>query len=270
MAKSMKWKIFIITHGPVIEDYYKNDPLFSNDHFVFFNVSDTPIKHEKFVVINKTEVEGFIHLGKWWAESEVIYNIYKLDLYPNLDYIGFLHWDYELKSENEYFSYNVSKTIENLTRKRERFISFSTFSFAQDFSQKILMDKSSPNQLVGEGKNCYLQIIEDYNGFFDENISVEYLMSKRINLCSAFLCDIGVFDELMPFFCWIVESEKLMLFDTEHKYRFQGGMMERYIGCFSSKYHMAELPLFHRYRVSNPLESFTLLKRMVRKIKSLF
>ena len=34
---SPKWRIFIVTHGPIIDDYYKDDPLFNNENYAKTN-----------------------------------------------------------------------------------------------------------------------------------------------------------------------------------------------------------------------------------------
>jgi hypothetical protein len=243
----MKWKIFIITHGPIIEDYYKNDSMFSDKNYTFINVSDTPILNLQFDILNKNDIKNFIHLGKWYAEGEAIYNVYKNNLYTEYDYIGFIHWDYELLSENLFFGSNITSAILMLIAHKEEFISFSTYTFAEDYYQNIMMDLNFPNQLVGSGKNCWEKIIDDYNKYFGTEINIDFLMSKRINLCSAFLCEISVFKELMGFYCSVVENKHLDKYDHTHEYRFQGGMLERYIGCFSHRFNFAELPLYHHW-----------------------
>jgi len=264
----MKWKIFIITHGPIIEDYYKNDSSFSNEHYTFINVSDNLINHEKFSVINKNEIANFIHLGKWFAEGEAIYNVFKNNLHSDYDYVGFIHWDYELLSENKFFGSEVTASIKRLIIQNEKFISFSTYTFAEDYEQKIMMDMNFPNTLTGNGLNCWDEIIKDYNSFFKRNVDLTLMMAKRINLCSAFLCKKDIFQELMLFFSFIVESKKLEAFDIAHNYRFQGGMMERYIGCFSHQFSMAELPLYHRWSGSFEVSKKSKLRKLISILKS--
>ena len=242
----MNWKIYIVTHGPIIADYYKNDLLFSNEHFTFINVSENSLKHERFEIINKNEIRDYISIGKWYAEGEAIYNVFKNNLYKDYDYIGFIHWDYDLLSENNFFGSNFSETIAKLVMKNVDFISFSTFTFYEDYNQNIMMDKNYPNTLTGNGINCWDEIINDFNLFFNRDIDINLMMTKRINLCSAFLCKTVVFEELMSFVSFVIESKKLDEFDIDHNYRFQGGMLERYIGCFSHQLVLSELPLYHR------------------------
>lgn len=264
----MKWKIFIITHGPIIEDYYKNDPQFSNEHYSFINVSEFQIKHDSYDIMNKNEIKNFIHIGKWYAEGEAIYNVFKNNLYSNYDYVGFIHWDYDLLSENSFFGSNITESISNLVVKNVNFISFSTYTFTEDYNQNIMMDTNFPNTLIGNGLNCWDVIIKDYNSFFKRNIDLNFMMTKRINLCSAFLCKKDIFQELMLFFSYIIESKKLDSFDIEHNYRFQGGMMERYIGCFSHQFSMAELPLYHRWSGSIEVSKKSKLSKLISIIKN--
>lgn len=261
-----KWKIFIITHGPILDNYYANDPLFSNENFVFFNVSNNILKHDIFSVINKKDLANFIHLGAFYAESEVIYNIYKLGLYSDLDYVGFIHWDFELKSENTYYSCNITKAIDELLKFEIDLISFSTFSFYEDYNQKILMDKTQPNTLQGDGINCYDVILNDYNNFFHSQVTIDYLMSKRINLCSAFMVSIHCFENIMPFYAEVIESQKLNIYDENRKYRFQGGMLERYMALAFHNYNTCELPLYHRYIVKEEKKE-SLAQRVIRFFK---
>lgn len=240
----MNWHIFIITHGPIIDAYY-NDPLFSTENFTFFNISETNIKYSKYKIINKNEIEDFIALGKWYAEGEVIYNIFKKKLYINFDYIGFLHWDYELKSKYPFINNSVIQYIKGYLANNEDFISFESILFSMDFNQKMMMDLDCPNKLVGDGNNCYFEIIKDYNEFYNKNLTIEQILTKNVNICSAFLIKKDIFEDLMPFYSSVIESGKLNYFDTDHRYRYQGGMLERYIALFSHKYNIVDLPLFH-------------------------
>ena len=249
----MKWKIFIVTHGPIEEKHYQYEPGFPSENFEFFNVSDDVLNHSTYSVMNKSEISDFIHLGKWFAEAEVIYNIFKLNLFQEYDYIGFVHWDHELKSDFPINPYNISDQIERLIDNGERFISFETYPLSYDFSQGIQMDSRHPNQLFGRGKNCYYTILDDFNHFYGKAMSMDVLMTRRVNLCSAFLMEKSLFEELMPFYCSIIESKKLDLFDIDHSNRFHGVMMERYISCFSSQFRLAELKLKHHYNVSSKL-----------------
>jgi hypothetical protein len=264
----MNWKIFIVIHGPIENDYYLNDPKFSYDNFTLFNVSDNLIKHDKFEIINKSEIKDYIQLGKWYAEAEAIYNIFKNNLYQDYDYIGFIHWDYELRSEDSLINYNVVSAIEEVISQDYSFISFSTFDFSYAYNQHIMMDTAYPNQCYGEGKNCFETIVEEYNDYFKKSVNVDYLITRKINLCSAFMCKKSVFQDLMGFYCCIIEEGNLNKFDTNHEYRFQGVMMERYIGCYSHQFNFADIPLFHHYQHKKEATEIELKKEKIMKLLS--
>jgi len=263
----MKWKIFIITHGPIVEKYYENDILFSNDHFTFFNVSNTAIQHDKFDILNKSEISDFIHLGKWYAEAEVIYNIYKSGLYKDYDYIGFIHWDYELKSINTIINYNISESIGKEILRGTPFISFSSYNFESIYNQKIMLDETYPNTKIGNGKNCFDTILAEFNSYYKSDTTIASLMNSRINLCSAFLCSRDIFVDLMGFYTNIIEKKYIEKFDTLHKYRFQGGLLERYIGCYSTKFSFKEIELIHHYNHAKEMNKGQFFQAKVNRLK---
>ena len=70
-----KWKVFIISHKYIFDDMYKNDRDFSNKNYEAINVGDEYLYVENNLrVQNQWEWPTFQRLGKWWAESEGIYN----------------------------------------------------------------------------------------------------------------------------------------------------------------------------------------------------
>jgi hypothetical protein len=264
----MNWKIFIVTHGPVVENYYANDPEFSYANFILFNVSNTYMTHDKFQVMNKSEILDYVELGKWYAEAEVIYNVFKCGLYQDTDYIGFIHWDYELKSLDQSIGYDVTKAIESSIKKGIEFISFSTFDFMYAYDLKVMLDINYPNQCYGVGKNCFDAILEEYNEYYQKSILLDDIKGKLINLCSAFLMKNNVFEDLMGFYIHIINKGYINQFDTQHEYRFQGGIMERYIGIYSSQHDMVSIPLDHHYDHKKELTGIELRLERWRKYLS--
>jgi hypothetical protein len=97
-----------------------------------------------------------------------------------------------------------------------------------------MMDEKYPNTLQGEGKNCYIKILEHYNNYYKTDAMLNKLQDKKINLCSAFMTTTDNFIDLAGFLRYAIESRYLDKFDSHHRYRFQGGMMERYIGIYSA------------------------------------
>lgn len=234
-----KWKIYIIGHKKIHDLTVKCDRDFNNDNYTFLNVGnqDSLENQDGYSVIKQSELANSISIGKYWAESEGIYNIWRSGVYKELDYIGFIHYDVQLKLDKKFVigsKTNITKRINKYIDNKDRgHISFATFTPKGDFAQKIMMDENEPNTLVGDGRNCYYEIINDYNQFFGTSHTVEeFMLFPKINLCSCFLIDTAGFEKMMGFFEWLYESHKLDKFDTEHKNRFQGGMAERYFGVF--------------------------------------
>jgi len=243
----MKWKVFIVTHKDIFEEHYVNDKNFNNENWGFINVSNRKLEnkdlYDKYDIIDMVEMPNFKALGPWWAETEAIYNIYLNKVYQNYDFIGFIHYDYELK--DEFGNTNITEMIDR-TLKENDLIYFSTFAW--DYFQFVMADIRYPNQVVGNGLNCYDYILNDYNNFFGKSENPNsWMTADRNNMCSAFMCSKNDFELLMSFFAPIIESNKLNVFDTFHQNRFQGGLSERYFSVFLNKLnkHPKIIELFH-------------------------
>lgn len=235
MGNKKKWKIFIVTHKTIREHYYVNDKNFNNENWGFINVSKEKLHdniwYEKYHIIDMNKLPSFKPLGSQYAETEAIYNVYKNDIYLDYDYIGFIHHDYELK--DEFGDFNITEKINKLLDNYELLY---LSSINGDYHQKILADETIPNQQVGDGVNCYDYIINDYNNFYKKNENVEeWKGDYKKNICSAFLCNKEDFVKMMEFSSSIIESKKLDIFDVNKKYRFQGGIFERYFSVFLDK-----------------------------------
>ena len=244
-----KWKIYIVTHKTIREHYYSNDTKFNDVNWGFINVSENKLNnldwYQKYDIIDMYDLPNFKSLGPWYAETEAIYNIYKNNIHDDYDYIGFIHHDYELK--DVFGDFNITEKI-NETLNKYDLVYLSTVK--SDYNQRILADEANPNQLVGEGVNCYDYIIKDYNNFYNTVENIDEWKSDYIkNICSAFLCNKEDFIKMMEFSSHIIESKKLEVFDTEHKYRFQGGIFERYFSVFLDKLKkpFGHIELNHRW-----------------------
>ena len=250
------WKIYIASHKSLNPDFFLIDPSFEYKHYCILNVGANECieNAEKFESIRQFELDNAEVLGKWWAESEGIYNIWRSGSYKELDYIGFLHYDKELTLIKNCFwknSHKITQYVDNYIKNKDKaHVSFENHRTRDDYGMRVLADENKPNELTGDGRNCYDMILEDYNSFFQTNYTLDDLFAhKNINLCSCFLIDTPTFDKMMKFFNWIVQSKKLEVFDTEHQYRLQGGLAERYFGVFLLfEYDRhKDLSIIHRY-----------------------
>jgi hypothetical protein len=231
--------------------------------FINVNPNNENIVSSEVKSINIYDVPYFKPLGKYYAETEVIFNVYLNPILINdYDYLGFIHYDMDIS--------NYSFDDFSLLCRDSSLISFETHKFNRDFSAKILLDIKKPNKLYGRGKNCYYEIFNDYNLFYDRRFTPDMFLNqeKDIILCSSFLLERKIFDKLMDFISVILLSRKLNFFDEKHKYRIQGGIMERY---FAVWFLLQDIPFVtvdidHLFLKTNSQNSF--IFKLINKIKS--
>lgn len=252
-----KWKIYIVAHKKVYDEMYINDPQFNYTNYCILNVGQLEKiqANSQFSCVKQSELVKFVPLGKWWAESEGIYNIWRDGKYRELDFIGFLHYDKELRTIKRNF-WNKERTDitaqinDYIEGKDKAHISFETYKTRTIYRQRILADVNQPNTFNGSGVNCLDYILKDYNEYHNTDYTRKDLFKHRyMNLCSCFLIDVGTFGKMMEFFEWLLYNKKLEPFDTFHKNRMQGGLAERYFGVFLLfEYEkMFDLSLIHHY-----------------------
>lgn len=247
---SKKWTVYITTHKNIFPELYSKDSNFNSSNYKFINISSNPLKitNQLFHVINLPKEPGYIPMGDYYYDSRVIYNIYKNQrFYEGLDFIGFLHYDFEFKLPDG--SGNVTKKINKYLRdKTKAHISFSTHNIQMIYNQRILADEKQPNTLSGSGYNCIDYILNDYNNYFHTSYTLNDLYQKHdVNMCSCFLIDVHRFIKMMKFISSIIESKKLKVFDRQHILKIHGHLLERYFGVFLMlKYdQFLNLPLPH-------------------------
>ena len=250
------WKVFIVCHDRVYAEMYRHDPMWNTTNYAFVNVGQGDLRGaEQLPVIRQTDLPDARALGKQWAESEAIYNIYRSGIYREVDYVGFLQYDKELRLRRRRFGIlpgptNVTERVQRAISQQSRcHVSFETHPTRWDYEQRIMADERFPETLVGDGRNCYDYIISDYNRFFGTKYTVTDVLDRsRINLCSCFLVDREGFERMMAFFCDVVTSGRLEAFDTRRRHRLQGGLAERYFGLFLllEYENFVDLNLHHR------------------------
>lgn len=255
-----RYRIFVVFHDTLKPEYYHESVL---DHFVFVNVNP----HNSHVypglkVVNLFDFEHFIPLGKWYTESEVIYNVFKhRHLYTNVDFVGFLQYDVDASPLRH-------DTLQQLLEQAQ-YVSFEPHWFNDDYAQRILMDPAQPNTLRGAGKNCYEGIFEDFNRHYHTAYVLPDWLDQRIGLCSCFLTKKQHFEELMAFVEEIIQSKKLDNFDTRHQYRIQGGLLERYYAVWFllRQIPLTALRLEHDYAETK--RQNTLMRRLTDRLRGL-
>lgn len=217
------YKIFVITHKDIFEYMYKNENI---SNYVFVNVSENILDEHLYQNYNVLDIKNdkFIPLGKWYTESEVIYNIYKNKMYENLTHIGFLHYDVEPNNLSNFIEQNIFEKCH---------INMQPFEFNWDYNQHIMADDTQTETLVGDGRNCYELIFQKYNEYYNTNKTYND-MGSIINLCSCFFIDVVRFEKMMEWIVWVIESKELDKYDNLHRHRLQGGLLERFYAVWLS------------------------------------
>jgi hypothetical protein len=260
---SVKCKIFVVFHKELNLEYYREEIL---DHYVFVNVNpnnDVTLFPSTVTIINLYEFNNFFPLGKWYTESEVIYNVYKNSyLYEDLDFIGFSQYDIDTSK--------LTKASLDSTLTEFNHINFQPHLFETDYARGVVMDVKRPNRINGKGLNCYDAMLKEYNDFYQSNYKIADLNGKTINVCSAFVFSTVIFKEMMAFIAPIIESKKLDVFDAKHTNRMQGGYLERYYALWlalnNNKTKVIELD--HHFIES--VKGNTLANKIMNKLRKWF
>ena len=228
------------------EPFYYNDPLFEQykDNFVFVKVGSNKLKKLKHGLqqLDLKTLPNYKELGKHYAESETLYNIFKngKQYYENVDYVGFLQYDHVFSA----YESTIQKILLVLSQNPET-ISFVSLPMERLFRQTCIID----NKMLYEKEMYFEPILEDYNKFENSNLKISDLMNKSICVSSAFMTKTEIFDGMMKFVNLIIESSNLDVYDREM--RIPGCFLERYYGVyllFNSNSNV-KIPL-HHYMVS--------------------
>lgn len=251
-----KWKVLIAcsSKNDIHEEYYENDPAFSNEKYSFFNVGKEKFSHSKFNVINSNDIPNYEHLGRKYAESEIIYNVRKLNLFSEYDYIGLMHYDFNFFDKN-YKTTKITENIENAIDHKIEFISFFTaplFSIVGPYN--VLMDERKPNCLfvrdsnLNNPKSINEKIEFDIKEKIDPTFDLSaFDINKKIGLCCSFLTQRKIFDKLGDLIVDAIDDGFLNKFDTLDRHRYPGQVMERYVAMFSLLYRKFGFMLDHRF-----------------------
>lgn len=252
-----RYRIFVVFHDTLKPEYYDDSV---RQNFVFVNVNPHNLsKYPALSVINLFDMEHFSPLGKWYTESEVIYNVFKNPyLYEDVDFVGFLQYDVDSSPLNH-------ESMQQLIQQAE-YISFQPHILRDDYQQKILMDETQPNVLSGRGKNCYDTIFEDFNRHYHTNFAVQDWLEHSIGLCSCFLIRKEIFNAMMTFVECIIQSKKLDRFDTLHRHRIQGGLLERYYAIWFLLNQITLHPLSLEHHYLETQKQNVLIRRLIAKI----
>ena len=252
----LDWKVFIVCSSKkdINQDYYAKDPTISKKHYTFFNLGKEPFSIDGFEVVNSSEIPGYIRLGRKYAESEVIYNIKKLNLFSDLSHIGLMHYDFDF-FDNTSLQTNITEFIDNSLENGIDFVSFFSGFLGHIIGPyNVLFDKRKPNCLfvrdsgLEDPVSINGKIIKDINRILGVELNLKnYDLYSRIALCCSFLAKKEIFDKAGELIVDLIDSHCLDGFDVGDKHRFPGQVAERYIAFFSMLYKKMCFMLDHKF-----------------------
>ena len=228
-----RWKIFVTFFKKLYDDHYTADNSLNLKNFTFVKVND---EYEMELSSNKLDYDVFFEhefkiynaelQKKGYHQNSVLYHLYKNNSHKEYDYIGFIEYDHVLINE---FCQIIQTTLDNT--EEDQIFFFNTFNFSQLWDQGILMNPYRSNKQEGNPRskwNCIKVILDDYNNFFDTNYTLQDLAQKNcFPICHAALMPSNIFEKIMKFHTFIIESGKV---EKYHRFnwRSNAGLMERY------------------------------------------
>ena len=262
-------------HNVIWDKMYADDPDFSQEHYSFLKLGDHELRYNPkrdYRILN--ELDFPITLPKaYYAELTGLYCIYKNKLYDDLDYIGFSHYDKEHRligsgGKTDIIALEAARHHAEVLRRKSRgptdiskriteainefspvHICLESHEFNKIYNQRVLMDKLQPDQFVGVGRNCFDEIINDYNEFFGTTYSMHDVAKDGfLNMCDCFVTPVSLFEKLMSFVAQIIESSSLDIYDSKRLHRLQGGLLERYVAVFFALENIKKIDLSITHR----------------------
>lgn len=266
-----KWMILIVGTDKIFIDFYKNDPKFNKYNYKFFNVSNKKIECDDIDVINSYELEKYDHLGYPYAESEVIYNIFKYGLFKEYDYIGIIHYDFNLYNK-KHDTYRITENINNIIDAGYDYISFQNMNLGYIYKHaNIMLDERDRNCVFpqfSQIKNpvtAFDYTFEHLNRIRGSNISIDnFNMNSSLNMCCSFLMKRNIFDELGKLISSMIDEHHMDKFDDKKINRIPGNVIERTIGIFSLLHEHFEFDLDHKHITSDEFRKNGTLKNTIR------
>jgi len=248
------WNIYITFFQKIFDDHYSIDPSFRASNFTFAKVNDD---YEVDISGNQLEYDIFyenqfssfdpVWQQKGYHENSVLYHIYQDKLHEHLDYIGFLEYDHVLQPG---FTTAIQHRIDQA--EEDIIFSFGAFTFQQLWDQGIMLNPWRTGQQEGRVDsrwNCLNVILKDYNDFYGTRFTLDDLRQKNcFPLCHAVLMPSRIYDKIMQFHSFIMESGRIEKYHS-FNWRSNAGIMERYLAvelCLESAPIITDINLEHR------------------------
>ena len=253
-----KWLILIVGTNKIFPQFYQNDPQFNKDNYLFINVSDENVNSNFVNILKTSDIENYQKLGYPYAESEVIYNIYKLNLFNDYEYIGIIHYDFNLYSKR-YKTSKITESIDYLLNNGIEYISFQNMNLGYIYKNaNIMLDERDKNCVFPQFSNLenprtsFDYTFDHINKINDTNYSIKnFDLNQNINMCCSFLMKREIFNKLGLLVSNMIDEHYMDIFDYKKINRIPGNVIERTVGIFSLFHKHIEFDLEHKHITSD-------------------
>ncbi|MGZ8459931.1 MAG: hypothetical protein ACXWW2_05845 [Candidatus Deferrimicrobiaceae bacterium] len=228
------WKMYVTFFQNLFDDHYTVDRTWKSENYTFVKVNDDyPLELEE----NRLKYDVFVEHDfgvfspgwqiRGYCENSVLYHLYRNGVHKKHDYIGFIEYDHVLTED---FTATIRKKLDEA--REETIFSFQSFTFRQLWDQAIILNPWRREKVTGRPDskwNCVNVILKDYNEFHKTHYTTERLASKDcFPICHSFLIPSRIFEKVMAFHSYIMESGKVERYHR-HNWRSPAGLMERYM-----------------------------------------
>ena len=228
------WKMYVTFFQNLFDDHYTVDRTWKPECYTFVKVNDDyPLEMEE----NRVKYDVFVEHDfgvfspdwqrRGYCENSVLYHLYRNGAHKEHDYIGFIEYDHVL---TENFTATIQKKLDEA--REETIFAFQSFTFPQLWDQAIILNPWRREKVTGRPDsrwNCINVILKEYNEFYKTRYTTERLASKNcFPICHSFLIPSGIFEKVMAFHSYVMESGKVEQYHR-HNWRSPAGLMERYM-----------------------------------------
>jgi hypothetical protein len=191
----MSFKLFVVFHRNIIDGCY-DETTFNKKHYTYIKCNESiPLESFDYDVIEEKDFNVYDKTlqERTYMAPSAIYHAYKNGLHEDLSHIGFLEYDLKL-------SEGFTKSMGNMTEHS---------SVVSPLSSKHHINTLISQNINMNGKNCWKQMVEDYNAFFGKKYTLVDISKGNdiVGTQQSFFMDTKTFGKIMKFIEYVVENK---------------------------------------------------------------
>jgi len=250
----MKWQIFVLFHNKLFDEHYLVDPSYDNSKYTFFKCCEKykmEINPDFGYRTIREEKQRYYYPNlhkKMYMVSAILKHIHDNSLHRPYDAVGFLEYDFLLKSNNKEVPQKITEYIDNLVQtgkvNNQAYVSMSYKHPAKRlYSQGLKLNN----------RNCFDQIVEDYNKYFKTSHNINKIRNSNEPLTTqqAFLITRPMFERMMGFMNHVIQNkwaERIKYLRLNQAGHRPSTFTERYFATFLKLQGLSVTPLYLEHK----------------------